>query len=355
MKNQPGAAGLPVGAGGMLAQALHRREARAAVVAHEKPGRLDADIEAAVAGRHRPGRRDRRLARLIGEALARMGPACAPVDRFPHRRAKPAVAARAIDRAVAWIADDMVDRPGLAEWPRDRPALAPLVAVKNEHPFFGADEHLHLARHCASPRSSRSGGLGRLAASASSRSEGGLMRAPLVERRRGVAPTPPPPPRSSWPGLTRPSKREGGQTRASHRRCSLDGRVKPGHDGVGGWPGHGVSEGTPVLAIQARSRRRSLDGRVKPGHDARWVVSHSSLAARRLSPPGPRAGSPAPAIRPRRDRARRASRRRGAWRDRRRRHRGRGDRRRRAALRASRSRPSARRCAPAASPARASR
>ena len=132
MQDQPAAAGLPIRTRRWSRRPFDRREALAAVVADEQARRLDADVKTAVRERHAPRRLDRRLARRIGEAPARMRPARAAVGRLPHRRAEPFVAAGAVDRAVARIADDVMNRPSFAKRPGDPPRSAPFVAFENE-------------------------------------------------------------------------------------------------------------------------------------------------------------------------------------------------------------------------------
>ena len=73
-------------------------------------------------------------------------------------------------------------------------------------------------------------------------------RAGVVADRASLSP--------SWPGLTRPSRPGAGKwgepseaSRSDPGWRSLDGRVKPGHDGRAdgrNWPGHGAKRNTPL-------------------------------------------------------------------------------------------------------------
>ena len=147
VQDQPGAAGVPMRPRRMLLQALDVLPGLAAVVGAEQPGGLDPGIEAAVARSHAPHRLDRLGAGFVGQSLAGMRPALAEIAGFPDCRPEPFIAAAGVDRAGAWVADEMVDRPGRTERALDLPGAPRGLAFEDERTFPGADENEHALGH----------------------------------------------------------------------------------------------------------------------------------------------------------------------------------------------------------------
>ena len=95
------------------------RPRRAAVVAPEQAGRLDAGVDRAVRRGHVPDRRDLRAVVAVGQALRRVRPGLAEVVAPEHGRPVPRRAAAGVDRAGRRVPLEVVDRPALAERLRD--------------------------------------------------------------------------------------------------------------------------------------------------------------------------------------------------------------------------------------------
>ena len=133
---------------GWFGQALDVRPGRAAVVAPEQPGRLDAGEQRAVRGRREaPDRRDR-----LGRRRRRSCPADEWVHVAPRSSLRqtagpnhglPAAARMA---PLARLDDEVVDRPALAQRPAHGPVATRLVALEDERPLLGPDEQQCLER-----------------------------------------------------------------------------------------------------------------------------------------------------------------------------------------------------------------
>ena len=148
VQDQPAAAGLPVRPRRVVAQPGDVPPARAAIVAAEQPGRLDAGVQRAAGPlRQAPHRADRRLPRGVGEALAGMGPGRAEIGGGPHRRPEPFIAAAGMDGARARIGDGVADRPGLAVGAALRPIAARRVALQDERALLRPEQNEHFRRH----------------------------------------------------------------------------------------------------------------------------------------------------------------------------------------------------------------
>src|SRR4029077_20154768 len=102
------------------------------IVAPEEPGRLNAGEDRAVGRRDVPHGRDLVAVIAVGHALGRVRPGLAEIVRAEDRRAEPGRATAGVDRARRRIPLEVVDRPALAEWPRDRPVGAVGPAVEDE-------------------------------------------------------------------------------------------------------------------------------------------------------------------------------------------------------------------------------
>jgi hypothetical protein len=116
MQDQAAAARLPLRLRGVFAQSRDMLPRHAAIAAAEQPRRLDPGVKLSVLRREAPYRLDRFLVSPVGKPFGRACPRRAEIGGFPDRSAEPSVAAARVNCAVSRIGNDVVDRPGLAEW-----------------------------------------------------------------------------------------------------------------------------------------------------------------------------------------------------------------------------------------------
>ena len=128
--------------------ALEGRELRpghAAVRRLEDPGHLDADEQPPVPrGEVRDLRHLLLALGLVGEALAGLLPGLAEIRAPPDRRAVPLARSGRVDRAARVVVDRVVHRPVLAVRAAQAPVLASFVALQDERPLAGPDQHNRL-------------------------------------------------------------------------------------------------------------------------------------------------------------------------------------------------------------------
>ena len=167
VQHQACGAGVPAAGGRVVAQALDSFPGYPAIGAGEQACGLGACVKRAVGIAQRPDLREfigerqrpaapvdhgREVRIVLGPIVhgapgqARKIPVFAAIKRAPDAGAVPVAAARGPQRSGRRVADDVVDRPAVAERPADAPAVTAVAAGNQEGALCGANENCDAAR-----------------------------------------------------------------------------------------------------------------------------------------------------------------------------------------------------------------
>src|SRR5207248_2767106 len=114
-------------------------------------GRVDTGVQDLVCGSNIPDLADFRPRIAVGETLTRLRPSCSEILAPPHRRAEPLAPSARVQRARGRVIIQVVDRPGLAEWPAQAPVPAALVTFENERALPCPNQDQHTSTHLPVP------------------------------------------------------------------------------------------------------------------------------------------------------------------------------------------------------------